>query len=166
MWFSFVLRATGRRDDPSAALREPPWIGPFGQRMMDGTKRRVKMGMDRGKIEAAYREIRRLTDSCDWNGWADLFAEDGTFINSTLEEPIRGRAALRSFAADWPSTIVNRAEWVVVDGNRLVVAWNERQRDDAPAYRGFSTFVFNDDGLVESYEGMFDTAAVVAAIGS
>jgi hypothetical protein len=58
---------------------------------------------------------------------------------------------------------VNRLEWVVVDGNRLVCAWNERLRTDAPVYRGFSTFVFNDDGLIASYEGMFDTAAVAAA---
>jgi hypothetical protein len=36
-------------------------------------------------------------------------------------------------------------------------------RADAPAYRGISTFVFDDDGLVTSYEGMFDTAAVAAA---
>ncbi len=122
--------------------------------------------MNRGRIEAAYAEIRRLTDIGDWNGWADLFAEDGTFVNSQLEEPIRGREALRSFFAAWPYKVVNHPEWVVVDGNRLVVAWNERHsemRTDAPAYRGFSTFVFNDDGLIASYEGMFDTAAVAAA---
>ena len=123
------------------------------------------MGIEHGKIEAAYAEIRRLTDIGDWNGWADLFAEDGTFVNSMLAEPICGRAALRSFAASWPK-FENRAEWVAIDGNRLVLGWNERQegmRSDAPAYRGFSTFVFNDDGLIASYEGMFDTAAVAAA---
>ena len=38
--------------------------------------------------------------------------------------------------------------------------------DDAPAYRGISTIVFDDDGLTaSSYEGMFDTAAVSAAAG-
>jgi hypothetical protein len=121
------------------------------------------MGIERGRIEAVYSEIRRLGDICDWNGWAEHFAEDATFVNSMLEEPICGREAIRSFASAWPSTLVNRPEWIVVDGNRLVFAWNERQRTDAPAYRGFSTFVFNDDGLIVSYEGMFDTAAVAAA---
>jgi ketosteroid isomerase-like protein len=124
------------------------------------------MGIERGKIEAAYAEIRRLTEMGDWSGWADLFAEDGTFINSALKEAICGREALRSFFATWPSKVVNRPEWVVVDGNRLVVGWNERHnemRSEAPAYRGFQTFVFNDDGLIASYEGMFDTAAVAAA---
>ena len=123
------------------------------------------MGINRAKIEAAHAEFRRVGDSGDWSGLADLFAEGGTFINSTLSEPIRGREALRSYAVQWPK-VVNRSEWLVIDGNRLVFGWNERQegmRADAPAYRGISTFVFDDDGLIASYEGMFDTAAVAAA---
>ncbi len=62
-----------------------------------------------------------------------------------------------------------RMPWVVIDGNRLAVGWNERQEgmaDDAPAYRGISTFVFDDDGLIASYEGMFDTAAVASPVGA
>ena len=37
---------------------------------------------------------------------------------------------------------------------------------DAVAYRGISTYVFNDDGQTSfaSYEGMFDPAAQAAAI--
>jgi len=64
--------------------------------------------MDRGKIQVAYAEIRRLTNNGDWNGLADLFAEDGTFLSSMLEEPVCGREALRSFLAAWPSKVVNR----------------------------------------------------------
>ena len=123
------------------------------------------MGIDRAKIESAFAEFRRLNDSGDWSALADLFADDCTFINSALSEPIRGREALRSFAVQWPK-VVNRPEWRAIDGNRLTVGWNERQegmRADAPAYRGFSTFVFDDDGFVTSYEGMFDPAAVAAA---
>ena len=123
------------------------------------------MGIERSAIEAAFAEMRRLMEIGDLVTWADLFAEDGTFINSMLSEPICGREAMRSLAASWPK-VDNRIEWVAIDGNRLVIGWNERQggmRADAPAYRGFSTFVFNDDGLVASYEGMFDTAAVAAA---
>ena len=47
-----------------------------------------------------------------------------------------------------------------------MAGWNERQegqRADSPAYRGISTWVFDDDGLVASYEGFFDPAAVAAA---
>jgi hypothetical protein len=61
-----------------------------------------------------------------------------------------------------PRQCLSRA-WVAIDGNRVVVAWNERVREGGPVYRGFSTLVFNADGLIEAYEGMFDTAAVAAA---
>jgi hypothetical protein len=124
------------------------------------------MGIEREMIQAAHAEFRRIADSGDWSGFADLFAEEGTFINSVLEEPIRGREALRAFTMHWPK-VVNRAEWVVIEGNRLVVGWNERQeqqRPGSPAYRGISTFVFDDEGLVASYEGIFDTAALAAAV--
>ena len=122
------------------------------------------MGIDRARIEEAHRNIQRATEQADWSAWADLFSEDTTFVNSMLEEPLRGREALRSFAAHWPSTLINAPEWTTIDGNQLAVGWNERQHPDAAAYRGISTFVFDDDGLVESYEGMFNTAKVVAAI--
>ena len=123
------------------------------------------MGIDRAKIEAAYAKLRRVSESGDASGFVDLFAEDCSFINSMLDEPVRGRGALRSLTADWPR-FVNRHEWVAIDGNRLVVGWNERQggqRAESPAYRGISTWVFDDDGLVVSYEGFFDPAEVAAA---
>jgi len=131
--------------------------------MMDWSKWRGFMGIERSKIEAVHGELRRRIDRCDWDGWADLFAEDATFFNSQLEKPIRGREAIRSFGSAFPSTLVNRIEWVAVDGNRLVFGWNEKQWADGPVYRGFSTFVFGDDGLIASYEGMFDPAEVAAA---
>jgi len=65
--------------------------------------------------------------------------------------------------------IMNVTEWVAIDGNRLVVGWNERKepmREDAAPYRGISTFVFNDDGLVAAYEGMFDPAKVASALAN
>jgi hypothetical protein len=122
------------------------------------------MGVERSDIEAAYEEMRRRTDACDWNSYADLFSEDATFSTSQLPEPICGRESIRAFLSTWPGTIVNHAEWVAIDGNRLVMGWNERIIAGAPVYRGFSTLVFDDDGLIESYEGMVDTAAVAAAM--
>ncbi|MBW2423885.1 MAG: nuclear transport factor 2 family protein [Deltaproteobacteria bacterium] len=123
------------------------------------------MGIEREKIEAAFAEFWRMNDTGDYSGFADRFTEDATFVNSALPEPIQGRNALRRYVEQWPK-VVNRPEWHAIDGNRLVVGWNERQermRADAPPYRGFSTFVFNDDGLVTSYEGMFDMVAVAEA---
>ena len=124
------------------------------------------MGIDRAKVEAVYMQIRQIIDSNDWAAFAELFADDGTFVNSMTKEPVRGREALRRLATGFPN-VVNRVEWTVIDGNRLVMAWSERQEsmpDDRAPYRGISTFVFDDDGRIESYEGMFDTAAMATAI--
>ena len=38
--------------------------------------------------------------------------------------------------------------------------------ESAPSYRGISTLVFDDAGLIIEYEGIFDTAAVVAALSA
>ena len=125
------------------------------------------MAIERAKIEQAFEALWQRCDAGDWSAWVDLFAEDCSFVNALMKEPIRGRESLRAAAARWPN-VVNRPEWVVIDGNRLAVGWNERQAsmpEDAPPYRGFSTFLFDDEGLVRAYEGMFDTAAVVAALG-
>ena len=66
-----------------------------------------------------YETVRGMIDSGDYAGFADLFAEDGTFVNSTLPEPVRGREAIRTAVSGIPP-LVNREEWVVIDGNRLV----------------------------------------------
>ena len=123
------------------------------------------MGIERAQIEAIFAKIREVGVHGDYNKLVDLFAEDGTFLNSMLPAPLQGREALRRMVAEWPP-VDNRPEWWAIDGNRLIFGWNERQEGmgaDAPAYRGISTYVFDDDGLVKSYEGMFDTAAVAAA---
>ncbi len=123
------------------------------------------MGIDRERLQTLLAGCQQMWRAGDWDGYADLFAADATFVNSAMAEPLRGSEALRNYTANVPNCD-NRTEWLVIDGNRLVFGWNERQegmRADAPAYRGISTYVFNDAGLVASYEGMFDPAAVAAA---
>jgi hypothetical protein len=146
--------------DPSIETR------PFDLGIFANQKWRHIMGIDRAKIESRFTEIQKLVASSDWRGWADLFAEDGTFINSSLSEPIRGREALHRFVLQFPK-VVDREEWRAIDGNRVAVGWNQRPegaRADVPLMRGFSTYVFDDDGLVASYEGMFDTATAYAPV--
>ena len=74
-----------------------------------------------------------------------------------LTEPMRSRAELREHAETWPQAITNM-EWVTVDGPRLVCAWNWRGKVGRRRRRccGVSTFVFNDDGLIQDYEDFFD----------
>lgn len=121
--------------------------------------------IDRSAIEAAFAALHEQMTQPDWNGFVDLFAADCTFLNSALPEPVRGRENLRAVASKWPR-VTNVVEWTAIDGNRLAVGWNERQEHMSPSatpYRGISTFVFDADGLVAEYEGMFDLAAVARA---
>lgn len=95
----------------------------------------------------------------------DLFSEDCSFFIPVLTEPIKGRENLRASAAGFPN-VTNRPEWVAVDGNRLVCAWNTHH-DTMPStgsYRGVSNYVFNANGLICEYEEWFDTAAYAAAM--
>lgn len=120
------------------------------------------MALPRDRVEATYARVRSAMDANDWDAFVDQFAEDATFVNSVLPEPIRGREALRAFARHWPR-VVNRPEWMVIEGNRLAVGWNERQETmppEMPPYRGISTFEFDDAGRVRAYEGIFDTATL------
>jgi hypothetical protein len=58
----------------------------------------------------------------------------------------------------WPKA-VTEVEWVAIDDDRLVAAWNGRGvgwPEDTPLLRGVSTFVFDDDGLIQDYEDWFD----------
>jgi len=46
-----------------------------------------------------------------------------------------------------------------------VIGWNERHYDSPPddIYRGISTFLFDADGQIVDYEGIFDPAKIAAA---
>jgi hypothetical protein len=119
----------------------------------------------RSIVEATLATSRTATDAGDWDAFVDCFAENGRFMNSVLPAPIEGREAIRTFAKTWPR-VVNREEWRTIDGARLAIGWNERHYDapEDALYRGISTFVFDADGLILDYEGMFDAAKVTAAL--
>jgi len=50
----------------------------------------------------------------------------------------------------------------------MVMGWRERRPLGdgkwSDWYRGYSSFVFNSDGEVQAYEGMFDTMEMKAAL--
>jgi hypothetical protein len=122
----------------------------------------------RSEIESAFQKAGATFAAGDIDGWCERFAPDCSFVNSQLTEPVIGREALRAMAHEWPK-VDNRPEWIAIDGNRVVMCWNEcevREAGNSDRYRGVSTFVFNEDGLIQSYEGMFDTAAVARAMAA
>ena len=60
----------------------------------------------------------------------------------------------------------DRTEWIAIDDNCAVMCRNEcqvRESGNSERYRGSSTFVFDEDGLIQSYKAMFNTAAVERA---
>jgi hypothetical protein len=120
--------------------------------------------VSRSAIEATIAASRAATDAGDWDAFVDCFAEDGCFMNSALAAPIEGREAIRAMAKAWPR-VVNREEWRAIDGARLAIGWNEHRYDgpEDALYRGMSTFVFDTEGRILDYEGIFDPAKVAAA---
>ena len=120
------------------------------------------MTLERDAIEAAFAAYREHSDRGDWNAWVDLFSEDCSFSAPYLTESIKGRENLRAFAAGWPN-VTNRPEWVAIDGNRLVFAWNtrnDRMPSRASSFRGVTTLAFDANALICEFEEWFDTAAV------
>lgn len=121
--------------------------------------------MTRQDVQAAFELLWRAVDKRDMDAWCDLFAEDCTFQNPHLSTPVVGRENLRTLTRSWPE-VDNQPEWHAIDGNRLVVGWNECHLSpkSSSRYRGFSTFIFSENGLVASYEAMFDTVQVSESI--
>ena len=115
--------------------------------------------MDRTHMTNVAHTVIARQDVGDVDGIVELFAEDCTFMMPVLAEPIRGREPLREHVKGWPKAIT-ATEWVAIEGNRLVCAWNWRGAadwpDDIPLLRGVSTFIFDDDGLIQEYEDFFD----------
>ncbi len=121
----------------------------------------------RAVIEATMAKMGKFAAENDYPAWAGFFAEDATFMNAALPEPVVGRAAIVELAGTWPPA-ESIIEWRVIDGARMAVGWRERRqlpdRKTSGWYRGMSTFVFNSSGEVQEYEEMFNLPAIMAAV--
>jgi hypothetical protein len=118
-------------------------------------------------IDSNFTKMYPFAAIGDYESWAAFLAEDASFANSALPEPIVGRAAFLEAARMWPQ-IENVIEWKVIDGERMVIAWRERQQLENGSmsgwYRGFSSLLFNCNGEVQEYEGMFNLLSIKAAL--
>ena len=117
------------------------------------------------EMEEALAECQELWRRGEWHEYTARFAENAVFLNSALPKPLEGREQIRTYVAGTPKCD-NQTEWLITEGNRLAFGWHERQEGmpDGARYRGISTYVFDDDGRITGYEGMFDLAAVAAAM--
>ena len=120
----------------------------------------------RQKIDATVEKLEKYWSVDDMQSWVGLFAADAKFLNSALAKPVIGQDAIRQMASQWPK-VENIREWRVIEGDRMAVGWRERAlRKDGEMgawYRGMSTFVFDADGFIKSYEGVFNLEAIKAA---
>ena len=124
--------------------------------------------LSRDELLAVAEAFHDRLASGEIDAWLDLFAEDCRFRTAFTPEPVVGRDPLRRLVSAWPK-VLNHQEWCVVEGNRIVVGWHERlpsMAESVPSYRGISTLVVDDSGLIVEYEGVFDTAAVLAAVSA
>jgi SnoaL-like domain len=114
--------------------------------------------VDRNVMIAVVETVTERQDVGDVDGIVELFAPDCTFMMPVLGEAIRGHGPLREHVTTWPKAATTN-EWIAVDGNRLVCGWSWRGEgwpDDTPLLRGVSTYLFNEDGLIQDYEDFFD----------
>ena len=121
----------------------------------------------RETIDATAAKMEEFSAAGDMSSWAGFFSKNAKFSNSVLPEPVVGRDAIVEMTKSWP-TFENEIEWRVIEGSRMVIGWREHQlyEDGGTSdwYRGMSTFVFNENGEVEAYEGVFDLLSLQSAL--
>jgi hypothetical protein len=121
----------------------------------------------RETIETTVAKMDEFSAAGDMRSWAGFFSEGAIFTNSALPEPVVGRDAIIAMTGHWPR-FENEIEWRVIDGLRMVIGWREHQlyEDGGTSdwYRGMATFVFNENGEVEAYEGVFDLLSIQSAL--
>ena len=122
------------------------------------------MAVLRETIERIYEEYWSCANAADWETLVEFFSDDCSFTNSAMEVVIEGKNSLRDLARTWPP-VVNIPEWHAIDGNRLVVSWQERPKDavEKASYRGVSSFLFDDEAKISEYVGTFNMQEVISA---
>lgn len=118
-------------------------------------------------IDATNAKMLSFATAGDYKSWAGFFAEDATFTNSALLEPVVGRDAIVELAGTWPP-LEHVIEWRVIEDGRMAIGLRERRRLEGGKtsgwWRVFGTYVFNGKGEVQEYEGIFNLLSIKAAL--
>ena len=80
------------------------------------------MEYPREEIEAAFRHHRHLNDTQQWDAYADLFTDDGIYVEHEMGT-FRGREAIRAWIVPCMAPLVNAGwdyplDWSIIDGRR------------------------------------------------
>jgi len=120
----------------------------------------------RSIIDGTVKKFLKFSSEHDRRAWAGLFAENATFFNPTLSEPVVGREAIIEMAVAWKA-VENEWEWKIIEGSRMAVGFRERRvLDDGRVsrwYRGIYTVTFNATGEIQGFENSFNVWDVMKA---
>lgn len=130
----------------------------------------------RDEVRAAYdayvaARTRAERGEIGWDGLADFFTEDATFVDPAWGR-VRGRDAIRRFLAESMGGLEGWTfprDWTLVEGRRLVSAWRNRlpgQREDGSHYEapGISVMLYAGDGRFASEEDLLNMVHVAELI--
>lgn len=132
------------------------------------------MSFSRDEIEQAFKDYQakvvEITASGDWAPFADLFTEDGEYIEHLFGRFV-GREAIRSWITKtmsrFPGNVMTAfpVEWYVIDEERGWVVcqiWNEMpDPGDGTRHRAYNLTVlkYAGDGLWSSEEDVYNPAS-------
>src|SRR5260370_39069891 len=91
----------------------------------------------RAEIEAAFRYQRELNDTQQWEAYADLFTDDGIYVEHEMGT-FPGRDAIRERIVPCMAPLVNAGwayplDWSIFDANTSVLRCRNRLRNlDSP----------------------------------
>jgi len=119
----------------------------------------------RDEIEAAFRHQRELNDTQQWNAYADLFTDDGIYVEHEMGT-FRGREAIREWIVPCMAPFVNAGwdyplDWSVIDGNRIIFRWLNRLpnldgRAEPYQFAGITVLEYAGDGKFSYQEDVYN----------
>lgn len=131
----------------------------------------------REEVEAVFRRQRELNDTQQWEAYADLFADDGVYVEHEMGTFV-GPDAIREWIVPTMAPLVNAGweyplDWYVIDGNRVIFRWWNRLPNPDPAgpveqfqFGGVTILEYAGDGklgLQEDVYNMKECEQVMAA---
>jgi ketosteroid isomerase-like protein len=119
----------------------------------------------REEIEAAFRRQRELNNTQQWEAYADLFTDDGIYVEHEMGT-FRGRDAIREWIVPCMAPLVNAGwdyplDWHVIDGNRIICRWLNRLpnvdgRAEPYQFAGVTVLEYAGDGKFSYQEDFYN----------
>ena len=145
--------------------------------MTDSGLRHVGSDQLRSPVEVAQAYIQAW-NAHDGEAVVRTFADDGTYVDPTLPEPLSGdgiKGLVDALVTGWPD-LTFETEGIVADGDRVVLQWRMTGTNDGPLpgmstptggrsnLPGIDVIAVGPDGIT-SVVGYFDQITLLAQLG-